>query len=219
MDLNQARFNMIEQQIRPWQVGQPQILALLQTVHREDFVPPEAQNLAFVDMELPVGRAPGQTMLAPRVQARMVQELALKPTDRVLQIGCGTGFVTALLAHQAASVLAFEIDADLAGQARTHLLHAGLAHAQVRHADGSAGAPEDGPFDAIVLCGSVAQVPQTLLDQLAPGGRLVAIVGHAPMMRVQLICATAPGQLQRSEPWDTVAPRLIGFAPTSAFQF
>jgi len=219
MDLNQARFNMIEQQIRPWEVLDPQVLELLTVVRREDFVPLAHQALAFVDMEIPTGSAPGQVMLAPRVQARMVQDLALKKTDKVLEIGTGTGFTAALMAHQAAQVLSLEIDAGLAAQASANLQKAGVSNVKVRNADGSHGAAADGPFDAIVLSGSVAEVPQALLDQLATDGRLMAIVGDEPMMRATLITRTGPNSFVTAQPWDTNAPRLSGFTQPSSFQF
>ena len=217
MDLNQARFNMIEQQVRPWEVLDPQVLELLMTVRREDFVPLAQKALAFVDMDIPLGH--GQVMLSPRVQARLVQDLALKKTDKVLEIGTGTGYTTALLAHQAAQVLGFEANAELAAQASANLQKAGIGNAKVRHADGSQGAAGEGPFDAILLSGSVAQVPQNLLDQLAVGGRLIAIVGDEPMMRATLITRTGPSSFVTAQPWDTIAPRLAGFAETPAFQF
>ncbi len=219
MNLDQARFNMIEQQIRPWEVLDPQVLELLSVVRREDFVPLAHQALAFVDMEIPVGRQPGQVMLAPRVQARLVQDLAVKKTDKVLEIGTGTGFMTALLAHQAAQVLSCEIDADLARQASANLLKAGITNAQVRHADGSQGAAAEGPFDVILLSGSVAEVPQLLIEQLAVGGRLAAIVGEEPMMRATLVTRTGETAYTTSQRWDTVAPRLQGFSEPSRFSF
>lgn len=219
MDLNKARFNMIEQQIRPWEVLDPQVLELLSVVRREDFVPLAHQALAFVDMEIPIGKAPGQVMLAPRVQARLVQDLAVRKTDKVLEIGTGTGFTAALLAHQAAQVLSLEMDADLAAQATANLNKAGISNAKVRNADGSQGAASEGPFDAILLSGSVAEVPQVLLDQLSVGGRLVAIVGEEPMMRATLISRTGAGSFVTAQPWDANAPRLVGFAESSAFHF
>ena len=219
MDLNQARFNMIEQQIRPWEVLDPQVLELLSVVRREDFVPLAHQALAFVDMEIPTGSAPGQVMLAPRVQARMVQDLALKKTDKVLEIGTGTGFTAALMAHQADQVLSLEIDAALAAQASANLQKAGVSNVKVRNADGSQGAAAEGPFDAIALSGSVAEVPQALLDQLAVGGRLIAIVGEEPMMRASLITRIGPNSFVTAQPWDTNAPRLSGFTQPSSFHF
>jgi protein-L-isoaspartate(D-aspartate) O-methyltransferase len=219
MDMNQARFNMIEQQIRPWEVLDPQVLALLSTVRREDFVPLAHKALAFVDMEIPLGSAHNQVMLPPRVQARLLQDLAVKPTDKVLDLGTGSGFMAALLAHQAASVLSLEIDAGLAKQAQANLQKAGVANVTVRHADGSQGAADHGPFDVIVLNGSVAEVPAALLEQLTLGGRLVAIVGHEPMMRVTVITRHGETAWTTTEPWDCNAPRLTGFAEPSPFKF
>jgi protein-L-isoaspartate(D-aspartate) O-methyltransferase len=219
MDLNQARFNMIEQQIRPWEVLDPQVLELLSVVRREDFVPLAHQALAFVDMEIPLGSAPGQVMLAPRVQARLVQDLAVRKTDKVLEIGTGSGFTTALLAHQAAQVLSYEIDPELARQATANLQKAGVTNAKVRHADGSQGAAGEGPFDVILLAGSVAEVPQVLLEQLAIGGRLAAIVGDEPMMRATVVTRTGANSFTTSQAWDVNAPRLSGFAEPSAFHF
>ena len=219
MDLNQARFNMIEQQVRPWEVLDAQVLELLSVVRREDFVPLAHKALAFVDMEIPTGNAPGQVMLAPRVQARLVQDLAVRKTDKVLEIGTGTGFTTALLAHQAASVLSYEIDAALASQATANLQKAGVSNAKVRNADGSQGAAGEGPFDAILLGGSVPEVPQALLQQLAIGGRLIAIVGGEPMMRATLVTRTGQNSFTSAQPWDTNAPRLSGFAEPSGFHF
>lgn len=219
MDLNQARFNMIEQQIRPWEVLDPQVLALLSTVHREDFVPLAHKALAFVDMEIPLGTAPDQVMLAPRVQARLLQDLAVQKTDKVLDIGTGSGFMAALLGHQAASVLSLEIDPQLASQAQNNLQKAGVTNVTVRQADGSQGAAHDGPFDVILLNGSVAEVPTALLQQLTVGGRLAAIVGDEPMMRITLITRTGQNSWTTTEPWDSNAPRLRGFAEPSRFTF
>ncbi len=219
MDLNQARFNMIEQQIRPWEVLDPQVLELLSVVHREDFVPLAHKALAFVDMEIPLGSAPNQVMLPPRVQARLLQDLAVQKTDKVLDIGTGSGFMAALLAHQAASVLSLEIDAGLAAQAQANLQKAGVSNVTVRTADGSQGAAADGPFDVILLNGSVAEVPAALLQQLTVGGRLAAIVGEEPMMRATLITRTSENSWTTTEPWDCNAPRLSGFPELSRFQF
>jgi len=219
MDLNQARFNMIEQQIRPWEVLDPNVLALLSTVRREDFVPLAHKALAFVDMEIPLGAATNQIMLAPRVQARLLQDLAVQPTDKALDIGTGSGFMAALLAHQAASVLSLEIDPTLAAQAQANLQKAGVTNAVVRCADGSQGAAADGPFDVILLSGSVAEVPAVLLQQLSIGGRLVAIVGDEPMMRTTLITRSGDNSWTTTEPWDCNAPRLSGFAQPSRFKF
>ena len=219
LDLDKARFNMIEQQVRPWEVLDAHVLELLDTVHRDLFVPAGQQALAYVDMELPVGTGQGQVMLAPRVQARMVQELALQSTDKVLEVGTGTGFTAALMAQQAEQVLSLETDAQLAEQARANLARANIHNAQVRQADGSHGAAADGPFDAIMLSGSVPEVPQSLLDQLKVGGRLVAIVGQEPIMRATIITRVSDHSWSTQQPWDANAPRLTGFVEPTRFEF
>jgi protein-L-isoaspartate(D-aspartate) O-methyltransferase len=216
-----ARFNMIEQQIRPWEVLDGAVLSLLSVVKRENFAPMAHKALAFVDMEIPLkdGNQTGQVMLPPRIEARFLQDADIKGTDKVLEVGTGSGYMAALLAHQAASVLSFELDAALAQQARTNLQVAGVHNVEVRQADGSQGAPSDGPFDVIMLSGSVPNVPQVLLNQLSIGGRLLAVVGEDPVMRASVITRTADQQWQTSEPWDTMAPRLQGFPEHNRFSF
>ena len=216
-----ARFNMIEQQIRPWEVLDGQVLSLLSVVKREDFAPMAHKALAFVDMEIPLKDAshPGQVMLAPRIEARFLQNAAVQSTDKVLEFGTGSGYMAALLAHQAASVISFELDPTLALQARANLQAAGVHNVEVRQADGCQGAPAEGPFDVIMLSGSVPDVPQVLLNQLSIGGRLLAVVGEDPVMRASVITRTADQQWQTSEPWDTVAPRLQGFPEHNRFSF
>jgi len=217
MNLEQARFNMIEQQIRPWDVLDTEVLHLLSVVKRADFVPLAHKALAFVDMEIPIGQ--GQVMLAPRVEARMLQDAAVQKHEKVLEIGSGSGYMTALLAHRAQRVISLEINPELAAMARTNLQKAGIHNAEVRNVDGSVGAPAEGPFDVIMLCGSVAEVPQNLLSSLKVGGRLIAIVGLEPMMRATLITRTGDADFKTSQPWDTVAPRLLNFPEPSHFKF
>jgi protein-L-isoaspartate(D-aspartate) O-methyltransferase len=217
MNIEQARFNMIEQQIRPWDVLNPGVLELLAIVKREDFVPAAHQALAFVDTEVPLPH--GQCMLAPKVEARLLQELAVHKHERVLEIGTGSGFMAALLAHKAQQVTTLEIDPELARFARANLKRAGVMNATVAEADGASGWPSDAPFDVIVLSGSVPEVPQALLAQLKVGGRLAAIVGHEPVMRAVLVTHTADQGFTRIVLFDTVAQRLQGFAEPSRFQF
>jgi len=221
MNVEQARFNMIEQQIRPWNVLDGQVLDLLGTVRREDFVPVAHRALAFSDLELPLrGQGEqGQCMLAPRVEARMLQDLALRPDDRVLEIGAGSGYMAALMAHRAQHVLTLEIVPELVSLARTNLQRAGITNVEVRQADGAHGASTDGPFDVIVLSGSVAEVPADLLQQLKVGGRLMAIVGEGPMMRATRMRRASDTQFESLQGWDTVAPRLLNFAEASRFRF
>jgi protein-L-isoaspartate(D-aspartate) O-methyltransferase len=217
MNLEQARFNMIEQQIRPWEVLDQSVLSLLAVVRREDFVPPAYRALAFVDTEVPLPE--GQCMLAPKVEARLLQDLQVSRHEHVLEIGAGSGFMAALLAHRAQRVTTLECRPVLAAMARANLQRAGIASADVIDADGSAGRPDEAPFDVILLSGSVAAIPQALLDQLKIGGRLAAIEGQEPVMRAVLVTKVADRQYKRVELFDTVAPRLDGFAEPSRFSF
>jgi protein-L-isoaspartate(D-aspartate) O-methyltransferase len=217
MNTEQARFNMIEQQIRPWEVLDQAVLSVLTVVKREDFVPPALRELAFVDTELPLPL--GQVMLAPKVEARLLQALHVARHERVLEVGAGSGHMAALLAHKAQQVFSLEIRPALAAMARANLRRAGISNAEVREGDGAAGLPAEAPFDVIVLSGSVAEVPQVLLDQLKPGGRLVAVIGHEPMMRATLVTRVNAAQFKREALFDTVAPRLDGFAEPPPFRF
>lgn len=220
-----ARFNMIEQQIRPWEVLDARVLELLSQVRREEFVPQAHRALAFADMELPLTHpaVDGQVMLAPRVEARLLQDLAIKPTDKVLEVGAGSGHMAALLAGLAQRVVSLEIDEDLARTARDNLQRAGIANASVHVADACAqdfaACRSEAPWDVIVLSGSVAEVPSALLALLAPEGRLMGIVGQEPMMRATLITRTGEATYATAQPWDTVAPRLRNFPEPSRFRF
>ena len=219
-DTQTARFNMIEQQIRPWNVLEADILEALTLVRREDFVPEQHRALAFADTELPLGH--GQFMLAPRLEARLLQDLHVEPTDTVLEIGTGSGYMAALLGHRAHHVLSLELVPELADAAHHRLRDAGVRNVEVRIADGALhgeGGIEGGPFDVILLSGSVAQVPPWLLSQLRVGGRLAAIVGDLPMMRMTLVRRNSATDFLTTQPWDTVAPRLQGFAELPQFRF
>jgi protein-L-isoaspartate(D-aspartate) O-methyltransferase len=229
MNLEQARFNMIEQQIRPWEVLDGQILSLLAVVKREDFVPVAHKALAFVDMEIPLAAhaEPGQCMLAPRVEARLLQDLNVQKHEKVLEIGTGSGYMAALLAHRAQHVVTLEIDPALARAARQNLQKAGIHNAEVLQLDGASllipgeadQAGLSGPFDVIVLSGSVAQVPTELLALLKTGGRLIAIVGDEPVMRASLSTRVDAHAMSHTAAWDTLAPRLLNFPTPSAFRF
>ena len=217
MDLELARFNMIEQQIRPWDVLDANVLHLLSVVKREDFVPIAHKAMAFVDMEIPLPG--GQTMLAPRVEARLLQDVAVQKHEKVLEIGAGSGYMAALLGHRAQRVITLEINPDLAALARANLQKAGIHNAEVRHADGSQGAPVEGPFDVIVLSGSVAEVPHALLAHLKVGGRMAAIVGEPPMMRATFVTRVSDVEYRTTQPWDTLAQRLLNFPEPPRFSF
>ena len=224
MNVEQARFNMIEQQIRPWDVLDAHVLDLLAAVRREDFVPPAHRALAFADLEIPLkpgehAAARGQVMLAPRLEARMLQDLQVAKHEKVLEIGTGSGFMAALLGHRAQRVLSLEIDDELARTAHANLQRAGVLNVEVRALDGArTDLSAHGPFDVIVLSGSVAELPDALLALLKPGGRLMAIVGHEPVMRATLVLRTER-RLVSSQPWDSNAPRLCHFTEPSRCQF
>ena len=217
MNFENARCNMIEQQSRPWDVLDGDVLQLLSEVKREDFVPLAHKVLAFADMEIPLGH--GQFMLPPRVEARMLQDAAIQKTEKVLEIGSGSGYMAALLAHQAQRVISLEITPELAKMARDNLQKAGVFNAEVRQFDGSKGTPAESPFDVIVLSGSVAVVPSALLAQLKVGGRLVAIVGDEPVMRATVVTRSSDTAYTTTQPWDTVAPRLQNFPEPERFTF
>ena len=217
MNVEQARFNMIEQQIRPWDVLDQDVLSLLALVKREDFCPPVYRAMAFVDTELPLPG--GDCMLAPKVEARLLQELHVQKHEQVLEIGAGSGYMAALLARRAQHVITLEIDAELARFAEANLKRAWVMNAEVRHADGARGLVEEAPFDVIILSGSVAEVPAPLLLQLKLGGRLVAIVGQLPIMRAVLTTRSGERAYASVDLFDTVAPRLKGFDEPSRFTF
>ena len=221
MNIEQARFNMIEQQIRPWEVLDQGVLSLLAVVKREDFVPPAYRALAFVDTEVPLPE--GQSMLAPKVEARLLQELAVARHEQVLEIGAGSGYMAALLAHKAQQVTTLEVVPELARMAEANLRRAAVMNARVLQADGSRGLADQGPFDVIVLSGSVASIPTVLLEQLKVGGRLAAIVGFEPVMRATMVTRVGSSakevEYRSVELFDTVAPRLANFEEPTRFSF
>jgi protein-L-isoaspartate(D-aspartate) O-methyltransferase len=228
MNLEVARFNMIEQQIRPWEVLDQTVLSLLSTMRREDFVPPARRALAFVDTQVPLlpsdvpGYASGPCMLEPKVEARLLQELQVQRHEKVLEVGTGSGFMAALLAHRAQQVFTLECRPDLARQARAALQRNGVAKVRVLDvsaAQGTLGLPGEAPFDVIVLSGSVPEVPQGLLQQLKVGGRLAAVVGEEPVMRARLYTRAGDAAWSVVDLFDTVAPRLEGFTEPTRFHF
>jgi protein-L-isoaspartate(D-aspartate) O-methyltransferase len=223
MDTETARFNMIEQQIRPWEVLDPGVLELLATVRREDFVPPARRALAFVDTQVPLlDDTGGPCMLEPKVEARLLQELQVQRHEKVLEVGTGSGFMAALLAHRAMHVFTLECRPALAQMARDSLRRNGVVNVtvlDVQAGDGARGLPAEAPFDVILLAGSVAAVPDALLRQLKVGGRLAAIVGELPIMRARLFTRAGDDAWSDVDLFDTVAPRLEGFGELPRFRF
>jgi len=215
MNTQLARFNMVEQQIRPWSVLNLHVLEQLSQLDRSLFVPAAYQEVAYSDTEIPL--AHGEVMLAPRVAARLAQDLLLQPTDTVIEIGTGSGYLTALLASLSSKVVSLECHADLLAIAKIQLQSAGLRNVELRQSNG---VPQNlSPAEAIVLTGSVAHVPEELLKLLKPGGRLVAVVGEEPMMHATRFTRGSHGDIHSQVLWDVVLPRLHGFAQTPAFQF
>ena len=217
MNFEQARFNMIEQQIRPWDVLDPQVLDLLFVVKREDFTPPAYRMLAFADMEIPIGYE--QVMLSPKIEAKLLQELAVKKNDRALEIGTGSGYMAALLAARAEHVISVEVVAEIAEMARCNLEASGVGNVSVETGNGALGWAQGGPYDVIVLSGSVQRLPLEILRQLRVGGRLAAVVGQAPAMTAQLVTCMAEGTYNTINLFETVIPPLSGLAPTDSFVF
>ena len=217
MNIEQARFNMIEQQIRPWEVLDQDVLNLLSIVKREHFVPAAYVDLAFADLEVPLPN--NQHMLAPRVEARVLQELAVKKHESVLEIGAGSGYMAALLAHRAQKVLTVEIDTELADFARANFVKNGVLNAEVVQGDGSRGWAANAPYDVICVSGGLPVVPQELLEQLKVGGRMAAFVGGAPVMETQIITRMDEKQYRIASVFETYVEPLENAVQPSRFKF
>ena len=215
-NVEQARFNMVEQQIRTWEVLDQHVLELLFTVKREEFVPPAYRNIAFADLEIPLSKT--AAMWTPKLEARALQELALGKRDEVLEIGTGSGYFTALLASRAASVHSVEVDNGLATTAAARLARAGFHNVRVEAGDGARGFG-DGAYDAIVLTGSTPILPERFIEQLKPGGRLFAIVGDAPAMKARLVRLAAPPSRIVTDLFETVVAPLVNAAQPARFEF
>jgi protein-L-isoaspartate(D-aspartate) O-methyltransferase len=217
MNIEQARFNMIEQQIRTWEVLDPQVLDLLFEVKREAFVPPEHRDIAFADLEIPLGH--GESMMQPKVEARIVQEISLEPHETVYEVGTGSGYLTALLAHRARHVTSSEIHADLKARAAQSLRAAGIANVTLLEGDSAHRPLTESAFDVIVLTGSTPILPQAFLDRLSPGGRLFAVVGDPPVMKAVLVRQPVAGSFQHAEIFETMLKPLVNAAQPPRFRF
>lgn len=217
MNLEQARYNMVEQQIRTWDVLDQDVLDLLMTVKREQFVPPACLKLAFADTAIPLGH--GAAMLTPAIEAKMLQALQLRKSDKVLEVGTGSGYMAALLGARCDHVHTVEIEPELAARARENLQRQDADNVTVIEGDGALGWPAQAPYDAIVLSGSVAEIPDTLLAQLKVGGRLMAVVGEAPLMQARLVTCVAEGQFQSVNLFETSIPRLRNVPERGKFAF
>ena len=217
MNIEQARFNMVEQQIRPWEVLDQDVLDLLYVVRREEFVPEAYRALAFSDLEIPIGH--GQKMMQPKVEARILQEVAPKKLDKVLEVGTGSGYMAALLAHRARHVHSVEIVPELKSLGEANLRLAGVANVTVEAGDASRGWTKHAPYDVIVLTGSTQELPDAFLAQLAPGGRLFAVVGEAPVMEARLVTSVGPGSFNTVDLFETVLAPLANALERDKFEF
>ncbi|MEC5385575.1 protein-L-isoaspartate O-methyltransferase [Uliginosibacterium sp. H3] len=216
MDFEHARFNMIEQQIRPWDVLDPDVLNALRSVKRELFVLPEHQALAFGEVQLPIGC--GQSMLEPKVEAKALQAIGVKSGDSILEIGTGSGYMAALLAVRGEWVRSVEIEPQLVRFAVDNLARNEIDNVIVEEGDGLAGLPARAPYDVIMVSGAVREISQAWLDQLKTGGRLFAFVGTAPVMKGQLVQNLGDGQFRSSTVFETLVPYLrTAQAPSFAF--
>ena len=221
-DFERFRFNMIEQQIRPWEVLEPSVLDLLYVVKREDFVPAHLRALAFTDFELPLnldGEVTGETMLAPKIEAKLLQELRIHPHEQVLEIGTGSGYMAALAAHKAETVWTVEIDPRLAAFGAANLARAGVHNSHVETGDGARGWAAHAPYDVIIVSGSLPLLPRSLLEQLKVGGRLAAVVGCGPAMSAQIVTRVTDGNYETLPLFETVTKPLRNALQPSAFRF
>jgi protein-L-isoaspartate(D-aspartate) O-methyltransferase len=217
MNFDQARQNMVENQVRPWEVLDGRVLDVLRQVRREDFVPPAHRQLAFADLNLPLGH--GEVMMKPVIEGRVLQALALKAADRVLEIGTGSGFLTACLAKLAAEVTSVDIHADFTATAGERLKAAGIANVQLLTGEAVDGWQPQGSFDAVVVTGAVYRIPDRFLGWLKPGGRLLAVRGESPVQQVMLLTHEGNGRYREESLFETDLPYLAHAEPPRRFVF
>jgi protein-L-isoaspartate(D-aspartate) O-methyltransferase len=217
MNIEQARFNMIEQQIRPWNVLDTDILDLLHVVKREQFVPAAFQNLAFADVEIPL--PDGEAMVTPKLEARVLQEIGLKKHETVLEIGTGSGYMAALMAHRAAKVTTVEINPQIKELAEKNLAKAGIGNVTVELGNGAQGWDKGSQFDVIVISGALEVLPEAFLRQVKVGGRIAAIVGEPPAMEFNIVTRTGENAWNTVKVFETNVKYLSGAPAVSHFQF
>jgi len=207
----------VENQVRPWEVLDGRVLDVIARVHREDFVAPEHRQLAFADLCLPLGH--GEVMLKPVMEGRVLQALELKPDERVLEIGTGSGFLAACLAHLSAHVTSVDIHADFTAAAGQRLRAAGIDNVELITGEAIAGWQPQGQFDAVVLTGAVYRIPERLLGWLKPGGRLLAVRGESPAQQVLLLTHEGEGRYREESLFETDLPYLAHAEPPRKFVF
>jgi len=217
MNFETARFNMIEQQIRPWNVLNLEILELFNEVHREDFVPEEYKNCALSDFEIPLGN--GELMLPPRLEARFLQALNVQPHETVLEIGTGSGYMTALLAHLALRVFSVDIDQEISSSAGRKLASHDISNVTLEIGDGANGWDAHAPYDVILVTGSTPALSDSFEKSLNINGRLLVVVGDEPNMEVMLITRTGENEFTRESLFETVIPCLQNAPEPARFSF
>lgn len=217
MNPEQARFNMIEQQIRTWEVLDARVLELLARMPREQFVPAQYRGLAFADMNIPLGH--GEVMMAPKVEARLVQALEVQAADTVLEVGTGSGYLTALLAGLARHVHSVDIYPDFSARAGQTLAARGIRNVMLETGDGVNGWEKHAPYDVIAVTGSLPLFSAHFQEQLKVGGRLFMIVGQAPAMEALLITRLGPREWSRESLFETDIPPLVNAPKPQAFVF
>lgn len=217
MNIEQARFNMVEQQIRPWEVLDADVLDLLFKVKREDFVPPEHRSIAFADLEVPLGH--GESMMQPKIEARILQDLAVQPGETVYEVGTGSGYLTALLSRRARHVTSAEIHPDLKSRAERNLRAMGAANVTLLEGDSARAPLTESAFDVIVLTGSTPVLPQAFLDRLSVGGRLFAVLGDSPVMKAVIVRQPVAGSFHHLELFETMLKPLVNAAQPPRFRF
>lgn len=212
-----ARFNMIEQQIRTWEVLDPVVLALLNEIPRENFVPAEYAGLAFADIEIPISG--GQTMLSPKLEGRILQALGVQKTHSVLHIGTGSGYMVALLASLAKQVISVEINPAISAKAAKNLIQQNIQNVTLTVADGAKGLPDQAPFDLIVYTASSAVEPAGVRQQLAIGGKLLIVLGTGPAMQATLIQRLSESAFKQDVLFETHIPELVNGPKAATFEF
>jgi protein-L-isoaspartate(D-aspartate) O-methyltransferase len=217
MNIEQARFNMIEQQIRPWNVLDQDVLDLLVVVKREQFVPAAYKSLAFVDTEIPLPA--GESMFTPKLEARLLQEVMLKKHENVLEIGAGSGYMAALLAHKGRHVTSIEIVPELKALAEKNLANAGVTNVTVELGNGAEGWTKGAPFDVIVISGALEVLPDAFLKQIKVGGRIAVILGEAPVMSAEIITRVSDVAYDTVKVFETNVKPLVAAAKPSHFTF
>jgi protein-L-isoaspartate(D-aspartate) O-methyltransferase len=216
IDFEQARLNMIEQQIRTWEVLDQGVLDLVDEIHREDFVPNSYQQLALADVNIPL--AHDQVMMTPKLEARLLQAIAIQKNDKILEIGTGSAYLTALMAKSAQHVDSVDIFADFGSEAKSKLENYQLNNVQLHTGDALSNWQGDAPYDVIVVTGSVPLLEPAFQEQLAPGGRLFVIVGESPVMEAILITRVDEKAWATEVLFETDLPALIGADLPSSFQ-